>query len=81
MKTTIDIPDSLWQEAKKVAALERTTLKALVAEGFRRIVSERQKKAAFRLRQATFHGQGLKAQLADACWEQVRELAYQDVSG
>lgn len=81
MKTTIDIPDSLLQEAKKVAALEGTTLKALVAEGLQRIVSERQKKEVFRLRRATFRGQGLQPQLAGSSWEAIRELAYEGHGG
>jgi hypothetical protein len=75
MKTTIDIPDTLLEEAKKLAASEQTTLKALVAEGLRRLLAERQKNPPFKLRKVTFRGQGLQPHLADASWKKIRELA------
>lgn len=81
MKTTIDIPDALLEEARKVAVAEQTTLKALVSEGLRRILTERQKMKAFQLRKATFRGQGLQTHLAGASWEQIREMAYEGCGG
>jgi CRISPR/Cas system-associated protein Csm6 len=81
MKTTIDIPETLLEEAKKLAITEQTTLKALVSEGLRRILAERQKKNSFQLRKATFRGQGLQPQLAGASWEKIRELAYEGRGG
>jgi hypothetical protein len=39
MKTTLDIPDPLLREARTVAARERTTLRALVEQGLRRLPS------------------------------------------
>jgi hypothetical protein len=81
MKTTIEIPDVLLEEARKLAASEHTTLKALVSEGLRRIVAERQQKETFKLRKASFRGQGLQPQLAGAAWEQIRELAYEGRGG
>ena len=81
MKTTIHIPNSLFEEARKVARQERTTLKALVEEGLRRIISERQRRGGFRLRKATFKGKGLQSHLADASWEKIRELSYEGRGG
>jgi hypothetical protein len=81
MKTTIDIPETLLEEAKKLAITEQTTLKALVSEGLRRILAERQKKNSFQLRKATFRGQGLQPHLAGASWEKIRELAYEGRGG
>jgi mRNA-degrading endonuclease RelE of RelBE toxin-antitoxin system len=43
MKTTVDIPQSLLDEAKKLAANHRTTVKALVEEGLRHVISEHQR--------------------------------------
>ena len=81
MKTTIQIPDSLLEAAREVAHRERTTLKALVEEGLRRIVSERRRRGEFRLRKATFNGKGLQPDVAGASWEQIRELSYEGRGG
>ena len=77
MKTTIQIPDSLLEEARKAAHREHTTLKALVEQGLRRMLAERKRRGEFRLRKATFKGQGLQPPIAGASWEQIRELSYQ----
>jgi hypothetical protein len=76
MKTTIDLPDSLLEEARRVAAARSTTVRALVEAGLRREVRERSRAARFRLRDASFGGAGLRPELADASWETIRELAY-----
>lgn len=81
MKTTIQIPENLFEEARKLAQRERTTMKALVEEGLRRILSERKRRGAFRLRKATFKGTGLQPPLAGASWEQIRELSYEGRGG
>lgn len=81
MKTTIDIPDALLQEAKQLAAQEGTTLKALVSEGLRRIVADRQKKETFRLRKVSYRGQGLQPHLAGTGWEGIRQMAYEGHGG
>ena len=77
MKTTIQIPDSLFEEARRVAQCEHTTLKALVEQGLRRTLAERKRRGGFRLRKATFKGKGLQPAMAGASWEQVRDLSYQ----
>lgn len=81
MKTTIHISDSLFEEARKLAHRERTTLKALVEQGLRLIVSERKRRNGFRLRKVTFKGQGLQLHLSGASWEQIRELSYEGRGG
>ena len=81
MKTTIQLPDSLFEEARKLAQHERTTMKALVEEGLRRLISERRQRGRFRLRKATFRGKGLQPHLAGATWDQIRELSYEGRGG
>jgi hypothetical protein len=81
MKTTIDISDSLLDEARKLAAREGTTVKALVEQGLRTVVAARRRKGAFRLRDASFGGEGLQAELSGATWERVRDLAYEGRGG
>ncbi len=77
MKTTIQIPDSLLKEARKLANEENTTLKSLMEEGLRRIVSERKRRGKFKLRKATFRGKGLQSHLEGATWDRIRDLSYE----
>ena len=81
MKTTIEISDSLLEEAKKLAAKEGTTVRAFVEQGLRRIVAERKSKGLFRLRKASFKGKGLQAGAEDGSWERIREKIYQGRGG
>jgi hypothetical protein len=76
MKTTIDIANPLLEAAKKAAAREGTTLRALVELGLRQVLETRRRGGAFRLRKASFRGQGLQPAAKDLSWEQMRELAY-----
>ena len=81
MKTTIEISDSLLDEAKRLAAKEGTTVRAFVEQGLRRVLGERKSRGAFRLRKATFKGKGLQPGVKDATWERIRETIYQGRGG
>ena len=81
MKTTLEISDPLLREARKVAARERTTLRALVEQGLRCVIAEKKRKSTFRLRKASFKGRGLRPKLADAGWDRLRDLAYEGRGG
>lgn len=77
MKTTVEIPDTLLTDARKLAGRQGTTLRVLIVEGLRRSVAERKRATAFRLRRATFNGTGLQSGVANASWKRIRELAYE----
>lgn len=81
MKTTVHIPDSLLEEARKIANRERATIKALIEEGLRRTIDQRKKIRGFRLRKATFKGKGLQSDAAAASWEKIREMSYDGRGG
>ena len=81
MKTTIEISDSLLREARKVAAREGITLRALVERGLHRVVAETKEGPAFKLRRASFKGKGRVAELGDASWDKLRDLAYEGRGG
>jgi Arc/MetJ family transcription regulator len=83
MKTTIHIADSLFRDARRLARQERTTLRSLVEEGLRRVVSDRRRrqKKSFRLRKATFKGRGLQPHLAGATWDQILDIGYEGRGG
>ena len=76
MKTTVEIADPLLREARKVAAHENTTLRAIIEEGLRlRLAGKKQK--PFRLRLVSFGGRGLRPELKNASWSEIRALSYQ----
>lgn len=58
MKTTIEISDPLLAGAKRVAARDKTTRRALIEAGLRRGLKERRRREPFRLRDARFRGTG-----------------------
>ena len=64
MKTTVEIADPLLDEAKRVASRDGTTVKALLEQGLRQVLSERKTAGAFVLRKATFRGRGLQSGVA-----------------
>jgi hypothetical protein len=77
MKTTIEISDPLLERARQVAGREKTTVRALVEEGLRKVIEARQQAPGFKLRRITFKGSGLQPQAAGASWEQIREMIYE----
>lgn len=77
MKTTVEIPNSLLEEARKLASRNKTTVRALIEEGLRRIIAERKRASRFRLRKATFKGKGLQPQVTGASWERIRDIVYE----
>jgi hypothetical protein len=81
MKTTVHIPDNLLDEAQQLARREGTTLKALVQEGLRRVVNERKRQKSFKLRKASFRGEGIDPALGEASWERIRDMAYEGRGG
>ena len=77
MKTTLEISDAVLEEAKRVAAEEGTTLRALVEEGLRRALYEHRQAATFELRRASVGGRGLQPGVEEGSWEQIRDLVYE----
>jgi CRISPR/Cas system-associated protein Csm6 len=77
MKTTVEIPDPLLQEARRLAEKEGSSIKVLVEEGLRRIILERKKGKRFRLRKGSFRGKGVQPDITEGSWEKIRELVYE----
>ena len=78
MKTTVDIPTALLRQAKRLAAREHTTFRALVERGLRLVVAETKPKQAFKLRRASVKGKGLQPEWRNASWDQLRDLIYDE---
>jgi predicted DNA-binding ribbon-helix-helix protein len=78
MRTTVDIPDPLFQEAKRIAAREGLTMRAMIELGLRRVIAEKKSKGGrFQLRSASFAGTGLQPELRDEKWDRIRAIAYE----
>lgn len=78
MKTTVEISDALLDEARRVAARTGTTVRALIEEGLRGVLTRRRRESAFRLRAATFRGQGVQPGVREGDWDRIRALAYEE---
>ncbi len=81
MKTTVEISDPLLREARRMAAREGVTLRTLIERGLQRMVADTKPATPFKLRRASFKGKGVQPHLADASWEQLRDLAYEGRGG
>jgi hypothetical protein len=83
MKTTIEINDTLFHEAKQLAARRGMTLRAVFESALRHFLDPRGSgnQRAFRLRRHSFRGRGLQAGLAEEDWAMIRERAYEGRGG
>jgi hypothetical protein len=77
MKTTIDIAEPLLSEAKQVAAGEGITLRELVEEGLRTVLTGRRQRRRARLRDASFQGQGVQPGVREGDWDTIRAAIYE----
>jgi len=76
MKTTIEIAPALLVRGKRLAQEEHVPMRALVEEGLRKVIAEREKRPAFRLRKVPFTGGGFCPGFEGGHWNQVRDAAY-----
>jgi hypothetical protein len=78
MKTTVEISDPLLRKVREFAAREGVTLRTLVERGLHHVVSQMERRKPFKLRRASFKGNGLHSDLREASWEMLRDLTYKD---
>jgi len=76
LKTTVEIPGSLNEEAKAAARRDKTTLRALIETGLRQVLHERRRRASLRLRDASFGGRAFQAEFREGDWQRIREATY-----
>jgi len=78
MKTTIELPDALLAQARSYAASRSITMKALIEQALRKILTEKRQSPKFSLRDASFDGgSGLTQEFQSASWEQIRDAIYE----
>jgi hypothetical protein len=75
MKTTVDISDSLFAEARSLAEAEGITLRNLMEDGLRAVIQQKkQRKPKFHLRDGSVSGKGTRPGLD---WPRVRDMIYE----
>jgi hypothetical protein len=72
MKTTIELPDELARQARRIAQREGTT-RALVEEGLQRSLQARREGARRSLDFPIYGGSGLTDEFAGASWTRIRD--------
>jgi hypothetical protein len=74
MKTTIEVSDALFKSAKQLAQRNQTTMRALIEDGLRRVLSDQQAKAkpAFKLKDARVRGKQMLV-VDPRRWQQMEE--------
>jgi len=78
VKTTIHIADPILTEAKRLAAERGTTLRAVVEDALRRLLSsQRRPRRRFRLEDGSFKGDGLQPGLSWGDWDTIRAILYE----
>jgi len=75
-KTTVELSDDLARRAKALAARRGTTLRALIEQGLRNALREERGSKAFKLRDASVGGKGLKEEFAKGGWPKIRDAIY-----
>ncbi len=71
MKTTVEISDALLDAARKVAAREGTSVRALIERGLRQALSASLPRRVFRLRKAIFKGRALSSDAKGADMQHI----------
>jgi hypothetical protein len=74
LKTTVEIADSLFDEAKACAKTRGVTLRELIEDGLRTVIRDEAPQKPFKLRDGSVEGKGLRANLS---WEAITELFYE----
>lgn len=78
MKTTIEIADGLFAEAKQYAHAHDLSFREVVESGLRKVVSESGTTTPFLLKDGSFAGDGM---VKDFSWPELRALIYEGHGG
>jgi hypothetical protein len=77
MKTSVEISNPLFEEARKLAAENGVSMRSLIEQGLRKVLAEqRQNQNSFQLRDQRVDGNGLNAAFRGAAWSTIRDAAY-----
>jgi hypothetical protein len=78
MKTTIELPDPLFAQARRYADAHKMTMKSLIEQGLRKVMAEKKSDKPFKLRDGSFKGNGMTPEYQSANWEEKLAIIYGD---
>ena len=78
MKTTIELPDELLEQARRVARSEGATLRSLVEEGLHRTLEARRRTVVRELDFPSYGGSGFTTEFQGAPWSRIRDEVYSE---
>lgn len=78
MKTTVEVPDALFREAKRYAAQRHLSFREVVESGLRQVLSESGRTKPFKLKKGAFKGDGM---VKDFTWAEIMEITYEGRGG
>jgi len=77
MKTTLEIAEDLFARARQVAQRGGTTLRALIRDGLRSALANREQKATpYRWPDLSVGGEGTAPEIGKEHWEAIRNRIY-----
>lgn len=74
MKTTVEIADVVFHEARRVAAARSVTMRQIIENGLRKVIAEASAPFPFRLQDGSFGGEGLVQPMT---WDEIRDEIYE----
>lgn len=82
MKTTIEIPDSLFHQARTIAIKKQLSFKELVTSALRQfLASQHSSKQSFQLKDGSIKGKGLQPGFVEGDWGEIRQMIYEGRGG
>lgn len=78
MKTTVEIPDELYQRVKVLVARENTTFRSLLEDALRRTLAEHERQQrAGTVRDCRYGSGGMSDEFLDGGWGGIRDAIYE----
>ncbi len=73
MKTTVEIADALFHDARAIAVARSMTMRQIIEEGLRKVIAE-SAPPPFQLQDGAFGGEGLVRPMN---WDEIRDEIYE----
>lgn len=81
MKTTVELPDALVQEAMTLAVKHQTTFRALVELGLDLTLHDLREPKAYKMKDVSVRGLGLQPGQENMTWPEIRAMIYEGHGG